>query len=271
MMIPQRFGPMGQPAGCRICGRTLSFHQQVSGQICSNWRCKAATLEQEMAAHRKKAAAVMGVRRFESYCMVVVPDDPAAISRLPQSRKQAHINFLFNLCLQAATMENVDDDTSFESDSTVFDPPAVIASNVCAVCRGTCCHLGKVHAFLDTAAIRRFILRSTLTDPLKIVYAYFAYLPEKTVSDACVYQTEQGCTLPRWMRADICNAYRCKGLAQAEELIRRDDTNRLFVVVRKDNRITRSAFVQDYRIRHYPSAEHFIEMAKPTSPSGKET
>jgi type VI secretion system protein VasG len=117
-------------------------------------------------------------------------------------------------------------------------------------------HLGKEHAFLDAAAIRRFILFSALTDPLEIVYAYFAYLPEEAVIDGCVYQTILGCTLPRWMRAEICNVYRCKGLKQAERLVRRHDTRRLYVVVRKDNRISRSAFVQAHRIRHSPSIDH---------------
>jgi hypothetical protein len=141
----------------------------------------------------------------------------------------------------------------------------VIAATVCAVCRGACCHLGKERAFLDAAAIRRFVTRSTLDDPLEIVYAYFAYLPEKAVSDACVYQTEHGCTLPRWMRADICNAYRCQGLKQAERMIRHHETSRLYVVVRKDNRITRAAFVQNRRIRQYPSTLRVLSEKKHAS------
>jgi hypothetical protein len=256
MLTPHRFGPMGKPAGCRVCGRPLSFHQQVSGQLCSDWQCKLTLLEQEMDVHRNKVATMIGVRRPETYPMVVVPDDPAGMGRLPQSRRQAHINHIYNLCLQTDAIEAQDNDPSCKSDSAEFEPPAVIASTVCAVCRGTCCHLGKEHAFLDAAAIRRFILFSALTDPLEIVYAYFAYLPEEAVIDGCVYQTILGCTLPRWMRAEICNVYRCKGLKQAERLVRRHDTRRLYVVVRKDNRISRSAFVQAHRIRHSPSIDH---------------
>jgi hypothetical protein len=256
MLMSHRFGPMGKPAGCRICGRSLSFHQQVSGQICADWRCKSALLDKEMAAHRKTAAAVLGVRRPESYPMVVVPDDPADVDRLPDSRKLVHAAFLYDLCLKAfpAGIDGTED--RLDKNPPEINPPAVVASRVCGVCQGTCCHLGKEHAFLDAAAIGRFVTRSGIADPLDIVHAFTAYLPQISVNDACVYQTDQGCTLPRWMRADICNAYRCQGLKQAERMIRRYETSRLYVVVRKDNRITRAAFVQNHRIRHYPLTIH---------------
>ncbi|WP_319410078.1 hypothetical protein [uncultured Desulfosarcina sp.] len=250
--MSHRFGPMGKPAGCRICGRSLSFHQQVSGQICDDWRCKSTVLDKEMAAHRKKAAAVLGVRRPESYPMVVVPDDPADVERLPDLRKQVHAAFLYDLCVKGFQAGIDGGEDPLDINPPEIGPPAVVASRVCGVCRGTCCHLGKEHAFLDAAAIGRFAARCGIADPLDIVHAYTAYLPQISVKDACVYQSEQGCTLPRWMRADICNTYRCQGLKQAERLIRNHETSRLYVVVRKDNRIARAAFVQNRRVRPYP-------------------
>ena len=243
---------MGSPAGCRICGKPLSFHQQASGRICNDWRCKSATLDQEMAAHRQAAAAATGVRHPESYPMVVVPDDPADIDRLPQWRKQAHLNFLYDMGVQAGAIISDGNDIFSEADPAGLDPPAAMASRVCAVCRGACCHLGKTHAFLDVAGIGRFMTRSGIHNPLEMVYAYFACLPEKSVINACVYQTDQGCTLPRWMRADICNAYRCKGLKKVEQLIRRHEATRLYVVARENNRIARSAFVRGRLTRHFP-------------------
>jgi hypothetical protein len=256
MLMRQRFGPMGKPAGCRICGTRLSFHEQVSGQLCSDWQCKTTLLEQEMAAHRKQASAVLGVRRSDSYPMVVVPDDPAGINRLPESRKQVHWAFIYDLCVKTIDSGNDADNASPDADPAGMDPPATIALHVCAVCRGACCHLGKDHAFLDEAAICRFKGHSGITNPLDIVHAYAVNLPPMAVVNGCVYQSEQGCTLPRWMRADICNAYRCKGLKQAERMIRCHDDSRLYVVVRKDNRISRAAFVQADRIRHSPANDH---------------
>lgn len=254
--MDQRFGAMGKPAGCLICSRTLSYHQQVCGQICDDWRCKSAMLDSEMAAHRKRAAAALSVNQSLDFPMVVVPDDPVDIDRLPQARKQIHLNFLFELVVQA-TISKIDGDAApSDSQPAYLDPPPVMASHVCAVCQGVCCHLGKEHAFLDNAAIRRFINRSGLMDPLEIACAYIAHLPEIAVTDACVYQSDQGCGLPRWMRAGICNTYRCKGLRQAEHFIRCRDTNCLYVVVRKDNRIIRAAFVQRDQIRNYPASNN---------------
>ena len=198
----------------------------------------------------------MGVRRPESYPMVVVPDDPADIKWLPESRKQAHWAFLYDLCMKSIDTGNGAGNASPDSDSSGMDPPAMVALHVCAVCRGACCHLGKDHAFLDETAICRFKAHSGITNPLDIVHAYAVHLPPIAVVNGCVYQSDQGCTLPRWMRADICHAYRCKGLKQAERMIRYHDVSRLYVVVRKDNRISRAAFVKAHRIRHFPSSDH---------------
>ncbi|BBO67192.1 hypothetical protein DSCA_11220 [Desulfosarcina alkanivorans] len=247
-----RFGPMGRPAGCRICGKPLTFHQQVSWQICDQWQCKKALLEKALVAHRGVAAGAVGECSPESYPVVVVPDDPVDIDRLPQPRKQAYINFLYDLSLKVVDAGNVAVTGAQETESSDLQPPAVLAANVCGVCRGTCCHQGNEHAFLDEAAIGRFIALSRITDPLEIVYAYAVHLPTRSAVGACVYQTDRGCALPRWMRAAICNGYRCKGLEQAERMIRENDIERLFVAVRRDNRISRSAFVRRHTIRHYP-------------------
>jgi hypothetical protein len=246
---------MGKPAGCRICGKPLTFHQLVCNQLCNDWRCKNELLELEMAGHRDMAAADIGIDRPEGYPMVVVPDDLARSQRQPRERQQAHVNFLFDLCLKSVASRGAESGMQRQQLPADLEPPAEMASNVCRVCQGACCHLGKEEAFLDRAAIRRFIALSGICDPLEIVYAYFGYLPQTAVADACVYQTDRGCTLPRWMRADICNAYRCKGLRQTEQMIRGDGIRRLCVVVRRDNYITRSAFIRNRQIYPYPPRE----------------
>ena len=241
---------MGKPAGCRICGRILSFHQLVSGQLCDNWGCKSKLLEKDMSAYRRAAAGVCKVRRPDSYPMVVVPDYTAGIVRQQQIRVQKHINFLFDLCLKNDAGKKDADVMAGDDKLTGCDPPDGIESKVCGVCKGRCCQFGKEHAFLNDSSMRRFMRLSGLSDPLDIVYAYFGYLPGKAVMDACVYQGDRGCTLPRWMRGDMCNAYRCKGLSQIYNLIRFNRAGRVFVVVRIDKRITRAAFVTRDTIRH---------------------
>jgi hypothetical protein len=251
-MTGLRFAPMGQPAGCRICGSPLTFHQQVAGQICGNWRCRTGVLEREMASHRERAGRSLGIGDFAAYAMVVVPDDPRGVQRQPMFRQKAHVNWLFDLCLKTLSATPLADDREGNACRTDENEPPSLATGVCAVCRGTCCHLGGDHAFLDQPAIRSFIAHSGICDPLEIVYAFAARLPRRAVVEGCVYQTQTGCALPRWMRAGICNAYRCKGLRQAEDLIHERQTGRFYVVVREDNQIQRGAFLDDRRIRHFP-------------------
>lgn len=252
--IAHRFAPVGRAAGCRICGLPLSFHQQVAGQLCGDWRCKAAQLEAEMVAARRQAALVLDVDRPESYALVVVPDDPARVHAVPSFRHRAHINRLFDLCVSTNAGDSLPDAADAAQNTADIVSPSPLASAICAVCRGACCHQGGEHAFLDPAAMRGFMARSGgIVDPLEVVYAYAARLPRWGVEEGCVYQAETGCTLPRWMRAAICNAYRCQGLRKAEEVIGEMGTGRFFVVVRKDNRIRRGAFVDGEGIRHYPA------------------
>ena len=245
-------GFTGKPQGCRICGGPISYHQLVYNQICSDWRCKKALLELEMGEYRDMAARVRGIDRPCSYRLIAVPGDPREIQRQPYKRKQAHIDFLFDLCVQTLVFLNGDGDSTSEDRSGNLDPPAKMASDVCGICRGACCHFGNESAFLDRAAILRFIDSSGISDPLQIVYAYYGHLPAAAVADACVYQADQGCTLPRWMRADICNSYRCEGLRQAEKMISRDGIQRFCVLVRRDNRIIRCGFMKNHEIIHYP-------------------
>ena len=259
-----RFGPMGKPEGCRICGRPLSYHQLVYNQICSDWRCKNALLELELTSHRDQAARVVGIGHPERYPVIVVPDDLSEIQMQPLERKQAHINFLFDLCLQTLASLGDPGDCLPGERSDDWNPPAKIASDVCGICKGACCHLGNEKAFLDTAAIGRFIALSGISDPLEIVYAYYGHLPQCAVADACVYQTDRGCALPRWMRADLCNSYRCQGLQQAEKTDRQAARSRLCVLIRRDNRTIRSAFVRDHEIIHCPSMQAGLQSSAPT-------
>lgn len=239
--MPPRFGPGGRPAGCRVCGGTLSFHQQVSEQLCGDPRCKAAALESSMLAHRADAAVALGLSQPETYPLVVVPDAPARVVPLPEERKQAHAALLAELCTAS---EPAEIGSSGCCEPPIPEAPTPLGVCVCSVCRGACCHWGKEHAFLDEAAIGRFVTRSGISGPRAIVQAYAAFLPATSVEDACVYQAEGGCALPRWMRAPICHDYRCQGLRRAEKLFGEQGTRQLYVVARRDNHIVRAAFVR---------------------------
>ncbi len=87
--------------------------------------------------------------------------------------------------------------------------------------------------------------------PEQAVRAYLAHLPEQSFEDACVYQGRNGCTLPRDLRAELCNAYECAGLRSYRRALARGGPRPGFAVVREDNRVMRSAFFDAERMRRY--------------------
>ena len=246
---------IGRSTHCVICGSSLSFHQQFAGAICGDWRCRWTMLDRDMEAHRHEAAGVLGEKHPEIYRALVVPHRPGSIENLPARRRADHLEFLNELVMKVTQGEVCDEEPCIETGESVTGLPVALAAAVCAVCGGACCHRAGDHAFLDLAAIERFMASSRKTEPSNIASTYAAHLPARSFAGSCVYHTFIGCALPRSMRADICNAYRCSGLKQAEHWACDDGTTRVYVVVRKDNKIKRSAFVQPGEIRHYPPTD----------------
>lgn len=243
---------LDRSTNCSICGRLLSFHQQWAGDICDDWRCRWAKLDRETEAHRQEAAIALGEKQPDSYRVLVVPHRPGSIENLPARRRADHLEFLDDLVMKVTQGGICGGNTCAEPGGSGIGPPAAFAAAVCAVCAGACCHRAGDHAFLDTAVIERFIALNYKIEPSNIVSTYTEYLPARSFAGSCVYHTFDGCTLPRSLRADICNAYRCSGLRKAEHWTYNNGSTHVYVVVRKDNTIKRGAFVQPDDIRHYP-------------------
>ena len=240
---------------CAVCGQPLSFHQQWAGDICDDWRCRWTRLDREMEIHRQEAARALGEKQPEAYRTLVVPHRPGTIDVLPAKRRAAHLEFLNELVMKVIQGEVCGQKTGSESGNSSTGSPAALAAAVCAVCAGACCHRAGDQAFLDTAAIDRFMTVNPEMAPLNIASTYAAHLPARSFAGSCVYHTFDGCALPRPLRAGICNAYRCSGLKQTERWACNHGTTHVYVVVRKDNTIMRGAFVQPGEIRHYPAPD----------------
>lgn len=251
-MTRYQVAAIGRSTHCAVCGRPLSFHQQWAGDICDDWRCRWTRLDREMEAHRQEAAFALGEKQSDSYRALVVPHRPGSIENLPAKRRTDHLEFLDELVMKVTQGEVCGEKTGTEPGDSGIGPPAALAAAVCAVCAGACCHRAGDHAFLDTAAIDRFMAVNRKMESSNIASTYAAHLPARSFAGSCVYHTFDGCAIPRSLRADICNAYRCSGLKQAERWACNDGTTHVYVVVRKDNTIRRGAFVQPDDIRHYP-------------------
>ncbi len=251
MTTPQT-AAIGRSTHCVICGRSLSFHQQWAGDICDDWRCRWTRLDREMETHRQEAARALGESQPELYRALVVPHRSGSIDVLPAKRGAAHLELLNELVLKVIQGAVGGEERCTTTRESSIGLPAALAAAVCAVCAGACCHRAGDHAFLDTAAIDRLMAENRKMAASNIAITYAAHLPARSFADSCVYHTFDGCALPRALRAEICNAYRCRGLKQAERWARNDGTTHVYVVVRKDNTIRRGAFVQPGEIRHYP-------------------
>lgn len=82
--------------------------------------------------------------------------------------------------------------------------------SACMLCHGHCClNGGPSNAFLTVEDVNRFRRENFGATPDDVRAAYFSMLPAKTVLLSCVFHGDQGCTMPRTMRSDLCNSALC--------------------------------------------------------------
>ena len=265
-----------EPNGCRICGRALTAHQVRSGGICGEWRCREAQLS--AAAEEERLRAARCVRRrgpdrgedWESAPIVIVPWRRSELRPLSDGRRREFLGYIETLlsavreertgpatpCPDAAPPA-VDTDgatpvvapvapaagpgprAALVPDADAAAPPDPVLAQICAACRGACCHAGGTHAFLDAERIAALVDRMGGVNPVR--EAYRRHLPARSVLGSCVFHTEQGCNLPREMRGELCNRYECRGLEGAGA-VRAQGGVVVHVVRREEQEIYDSAF-----------------------------
>lgn len=237
---------------CLICFRQLTLHEKHSGQICSDWRCRARQLEDALQKARAAAAQDLQLESVDAFPIVVVPWRSNPLIELSAKQRNELEDFLLNLL---TTVPQIMDESTAQTDSdTGAEVPATSAptdqetdrllAKICAVCRGFCCFYGATrHAFLDIETMRRFCDQRPGWSTNDVVAEYSRYLPARHCETSCVYHAETGCALPRDMRADICNRYECHGLKDARREYAEFARLSACVVVRHDNSIVGCTFV----------------------------
>jgi hypothetical protein len=104
-----------------------------------------------------------------------------------------------------------EDDPEYARRLAQQDPDPMALNAACIACQGDCCLQGGTrHAFVKKELIDYFRWRDPQAGPETIIAAYLAQLPEQSISGSCVYHGAQGCTLPRDLRANICNSFQCR-------------------------------------------------------------
>ncbi len=113
---------------------------------------------------------------------------------------------------------------------------ARVAHAACSLCRGWCCRNGADDAFLDAPTLARAALATVAAET--VIQHYLSRVPTVGYEGSCIFHAEQGCTLDRSMRSDVCNAYFCGGL---HAYLKGDDTTSPVVVIAGErNKIRRS-------------------------------
>ena len=87
-----------------------------------------------------------------------------------------------------------------------------VARAACTLCRGWCCKGGGDHGYLDERVMVRVRQAQPELDARAVIRLYVGSVPAMNYAGSCVFHGEQGCTLDRSLRSDVCNSYFCTGL-----------------------------------------------------------
>lgn len=206
------------PRGCRWCGQALSALERVQGEICHRLDCRRRSTDARRSAERaadiarRQQAGALAQQRpgmaqapvlwLQAYQARHVPVAAAA--------RRDHAAWLVALAATPAP-------AAPPPPAAAAAPGPAIGGRVCAFCSGRCCALGAHrHAFIDRALLQRHAETATGGDVAAAALDYAARVPRLHARGGCLYQGHEGCVLPRTMRADLCNTYRCEPLVEAE-------------------------------------------------------
>ena len=256
---------------CRTCHRPLSDRDWASG-VCPAPDCQRAALAQR--AHQDHQQRVQqeqrlreqaerlrdqimhrfGVRQPNSFLIALIPAATHQISRLPAQRRCAFRDQLKSLIERAAARPPLPPEP-LQEDSSAEDARLQAASgNACACCQGSCCRGGAhTHAYLGVETLQRYMAAHPDHSPRKVLASYMRHIDDTTCEGSCVYHRADGCSLPREMRADICNQFYCAGLREFRANVPATGAARGFFVATTDDEIQRAALVDEEQMLLIPA------------------
>ncbi len=224
---------------CGCCGDELDAHQAFSSGVCDRQRCRDWKIEQVGVALLERRRREIRERLFEETAPSVeaaaaaIGADPASVVRaavqwqsgrvepLPEERRagfELHLRWIVDEAFAAPVPV---EDAARRAAIEAGEAPVLAAA--CALCRGKCCDRGGRTAMLDEEDIGRWRRREPEAGPEQVIAAYMDALPGETVAGSCVFLGAAGCTLPRAMRNDWCNASQCRERAHLEGALAEGD------------------------------------------------
>jgi len=258
---------------CVICTRPVPPSLRAD-RYCGDLRCRhtlfvsrplaaAKRAHAEMMAnaptYRAAAAAALGMapEDGESYLLSVIPQNLDQVQPLPMSRRlafEAHLRAKLAGARErlASAPPTMADDAPAGEVTPASDEPmtprkraelAILGAG-CGTCRGQCCRGGGDHAYHGEDSMARYLGRFPAHDDDAVVADYLAFVPSATMSEGCIYQRDDGCALPREMRAEICNAFHCTGLTMIRHAYRDGRPVRAFFLHHDGTSLFGGSFVE---------------------------
>jgi hypothetical protein len=203
------------------------------------------------ATVRDKMAQAAGMTSPQAFFVTVVSLVPNRLTVLPEERRRAfreRIQLVFDEL--AYRSDKTSEWTDGLSPSSVADPPPVLSAAaeqlvgaVCAACRGFCCSGGDAHAYLRPETMGRLLRQRPELRIEQLIDLYVDRLPEQSFEGSCVFHGETGCTLPRDMRSDTCNAHFCAGQHSLQAALAQGAPPRAFVAISNGTEVVAGRFL----------------------------
>lgn len=197
--------------GARACRRNWLGADLRAGE--RRERARAQVEVERLAASINESRAASGSRRLP---LAVLPSNDHVTAALPRELRERFALKLAPKIAQAMTRAVRPAAADGPTEPTARD---ALLGAACATCRGECCIGGTDHAHLDVDSLARVRAAHGWESDEDVMDAYLAHVPKVHYKHSCVFHGVRGCTLPRDMRADICNRHLCGALAQLTRAI----------------------------------------------------
>lgn len=205
------------PSTCSVCGSARTGYRAAQGTTCGALSCETqAVLDRKRA---EKAALEARALEIAAETARTASKDDTLVAKVPYFDRPIvetpdHAKRAFRQRLRDSFRETFDaakNGTPIAPMQEREGTATLVLNATCIACRGYCCREGAGHAFLQSGYLPTVLNRNPDQSPATLYREYARRIPARAYEDACLYQGEEGCVLPRHLRSWVCNDYECRG------------------------------------------------------------
>lgn len=219
---------------CSWCDAPLTPHQLVTTKSCGATDCerqRTVALSRSVADRRaqehedlKFALATKHADAIETLAaehgvapdacrIAVTPFNEGTLSVLPVERRTGLEAHLRQVAEEGFAIEDPESLSWPAQRRSAVLPEPEVADAACATCQGGCCRPGGPSwGFIGKEEVCRYRIANPEATAEGFQQFYLGHLPEQSVTDSCVFQSNVGCTLSREDRSTLCNTFLCRGV-----------------------------------------------------------